>query len=137
MRSKVQRDRARELMQQAGLRNHQGSCGLAELEKLQGVLAPAYQIKIFSKDHCNTIIFKGPDAPKILAIYYYNNHYDVITSLPAFFDQSYYCHHCDKAYLHKDHTCSRTCKFCFGDIHQGPNQWIKCNNCSRYYLYLK
>jgi hypothetical protein len=43
-----------------------------------------YQLNIVSKEHLNTLIYSGPEAEKHLYIYHYDNHYDVMTSMPAF-----------------------------------------------------
>uniref|UniRef100_A0A915KHF6 Uncharacterized protein n=1 Tax=Romanomermis culicivorax TaxID=13658 RepID=A0A915KHF6_ROMCU len=43
----------------AGLANHQRPCGFYQWEKLQAVLLPNYQIKIFSKEQLEDLIFKG------------------------------------------------------------------------------
>uniref|UniRef100_A0A915KBF4 DNA-directed DNA polymerase n=1 Tax=Romanomermis culicivorax TaxID=13658 RepID=A0A915KBF4_ROMCU len=45
-------------MIQAGLANYQGSCGFYHWEKLQTVLLPNYQIKIFSKEQFKDLIFR-------------------------------------------------------------------------------
>uniref|UniRef100_A0A915K1C8 Uncharacterized protein n=1 Tax=Romanomermis culicivorax TaxID=13658 RepID=A0A915K1C8_ROMCU len=46
-------------MVQAGLVNHQRSCGFHQWEKLQAVLLPHYEIKIFSKEGFKDLTFKG------------------------------------------------------------------------------
>uniref|UniRef100_A0A915JU04 Uncharacterized protein n=1 Tax=Romanomermis culicivorax TaxID=13658 RepID=A0A915JU04_ROMCU len=46
-------------MTQAGLANHQVSCGFHQWEKQQAVLLPYYQIKIFSKEGYKDLIFSG------------------------------------------------------------------------------
>uniref|UniRef100_A0A915KAR5 DNA-directed DNA polymerase n=1 Tax=Romanomermis culicivorax TaxID=13658 RepID=A0A915KAR5_ROMCU len=46
-------------MTQAFLDNHQGSCRFITRKKLQAVLLPDYQIKIFSKEWFKDLIFRG------------------------------------------------------------------------------
>uniref|UniRef100_A0A915KFT0 Uncharacterized protein n=1 Tax=Romanomermis culicivorax TaxID=13658 RepID=A0A915KFT0_ROMCU len=46
-------------MTQAGLANHQGPCSFHQWGKLQTVLLPDYQIKIFSKERFKDLIFRG------------------------------------------------------------------------------
>uniref|UniRef100_A0A915K1U8 Uncharacterized protein n=1 Tax=Romanomermis culicivorax TaxID=13658 RepID=A0A915K1U8_ROMCU len=50
---------AKEFMTLTGLTNYQGSCGFHQWEKLQTVLLPNYQIKIFSKEQFKDLIFRG------------------------------------------------------------------------------
>uniref|UniRef100_A0A915HKD1 Uncharacterized protein n=1 Tax=Romanomermis culicivorax TaxID=13658 RepID=A0A915HKD1_ROMCU len=45
-------------MAKAALANHQRSCGFHQWEKLQAVLLPDYQIKIFSKERFKDLIFR-------------------------------------------------------------------------------
>ena len=57
-----------------------GPCGLEEVKQFQ-----TYQINIVSKDHQNSIIYSGPEKEKRIYLFLHDNHYDVITSMPAFF----------------------------------------------------
>lgn len=51
---------AKDLMAKAGLEKFQGGCGVPEIAKIQNVLEPeGYQIKVFSKDQFNDLIYKG------------------------------------------------------------------------------
>jgi len=50
---------ATQLMDDAGLANHQGLCGLDEIEKIQRILTTEYQIKVYSKEHMDAMIYKG------------------------------------------------------------------------------
>uniref|UniRef100_A0A915IY14 Uncharacterized protein n=1 Tax=Romanomermis culicivorax TaxID=13658 RepID=A0A915IY14_ROMCU len=50
---------AKELMTQAGLASHEGSCSFYQWEKLQTVLLPNYQIKISSSEQFKDLIFRG------------------------------------------------------------------------------
>jgi hypothetical protein len=49
-----------------------------------------YQINIVSKEHQNAIIFSGPDKEKNIYLFLHDNHYDVITSMPAFYARKRY-----------------------------------------------
>jgi len=54
-----QKRRAKKLMEQSGLGDWKEACGLDQVAKIQAFLEPNYQIKIFSKDSFNSIIYKG------------------------------------------------------------------------------
>ena len=99
-----------ELHQNAGV--PLGPCGLEEAKQFQAYLTD-YQISIVSKEYSNKIIYAGPEKEKKIYLYMHNNHYDVITKMPAFFVSVYYCHTCNKAYDHQEeHRCPSPCKCC-------------------------
>ena len=114
-------------------------CGLAEVRMFQSVLAPKYQIYVVSKDHLNGIIYEGPHrSENKIFLYYHDNHYDIITSMPAFMRRSYYCLDCRKGFNNQPHFCAKACKSCFANCQaQEPQQqqqfikWQKCNKCLR------
>ena len=90
-----------------------------------------YQINIVSKEHQNSIIFSGPDKEKRIYLFLHDNHFDVITSMPAFVARKKYCHTCKKGYDHvKNHLCGDTCKLCY--FQNCPIvSWISCSDCNR------
>ena len=98
IRWKIQQKLAKELMAKAGLANHQGGCGLGELEMLQAALAPDYQIKVFDKHYNDMITFEGPAAPKVLHLYFHDGHYDVLSKVAAMFNSSHWCDDCNQHY---------------------------------------
>ena len=61
-----------------------GPCGLNEVKQFQTYLSE-YQINIVSKDHQNSILYSGPEKDKKMYLFLHDNHYDVITSMPALF----------------------------------------------------
>jgi hypothetical protein len=63
-----------------------GKCGMNEVKQFQTCLTD-YQINIISKEHQNSIILSGPDKDKRIYLFLHDKHYDVITSMPAFFRQ--------------------------------------------------
>ena len=107
----LQLTRARELHLLAGV--PEGPCGIEELKQFQRVLTE-YQIKVLSYDRPHCLIFKGPeDREKKLLLIKVDDHYHGCTSFPGFFNRSYYCHYCDKAYSCDDsHTCVGTNQKC-------------------------
>ena len=122
-----------ELHQNAGV--PPGPCGIEEAKQFQAYLTD-YQISILSKEYSNKIIYAGPEKDKKIYLYMHNNHYDVITKMPAFFARSYYCHTCKKAYNnHEDHRCPNACKCCRFPPECPEVSWQTCNDivigCSR------
>jgi hypothetical protein len=107
-----------------------GSCGLDKVKQFQTYLAD-YQINIVSKEHQNSIIFSGPEKDKMFYLFLHDNHYDVITSMPAFFVRKRYCHTCKKGYDKViDHSCPDACKLCY--LQNCPIvSWIGCGDCKR------
>ncbi|XP_070549411.1 uncharacterized protein [Ptychodera flava] len=88
--------RASKLMAKAGISS--GPCGHEELDKLQAVL-PSYRIHVISDETLGSLAYQGKvTAEHNIYLYHHNNHYDVITSMPAFLQRNYYCHHCHKGY---------------------------------------
>lgn len=57
-RETVQKRKAQQLMEIAGLKNHKGPCGLPELKKFSTVMS-GYQFKVYSKDMYCAMIFKS------------------------------------------------------------------------------
>ena len=84
---------AHELHEKAGV--PLGQCGIEEVKKFQAYLTD-YQINIVSKEHLNSLIYSGPEASKHIYLYAHDNHYDIITSMPAFLARKKYCHICKK-----------------------------------------
>ena len=129
----IQLERALDLHQAANVPLR--PCGLNEVNLFQQYLTN-YQLVVVSGDHNNTIIYPreppGTDEKPTLALYYQNNHFDTITSLPGFLNMSYFCHRCHKAYSNTaDHVCPAMCGSCrrFECFLQGDG--IRCNECDR------
>jgi hypothetical protein len=135
-RNTLQKRLAQQLMEEAGLGDHQGPCGLDDLKLLQNVLEPDYQVKVFSKELCGGLYFKGEvQADKVIHLYLHGNHVDLIISMPAFFDSNYFCEKCTKTYEHPaDHRCNFTCPSCYWkDGCQLNEPMIPCQDCNRYF----
>ena len=64
-----------------------GPCGIPEIKKFEAAL-PGYQLNVASKEYLNALIYSGPEAEKHIYLYHHNNHYDIITSMPAFLAES-------------------------------------------------
>lgn len=130
----LQKVRAQQLMRDAGLENHQDTCGLLELQKLQNVLH-GYQIKVYNKErYCAITFVGGIPCEKVIHLYHHDEHYDVIGSVSGFFSRSYYCEACDKPYRKKgEHRCSVTCSSCYTSPACKQESLILCSTCNRYF----
>ena len=116
-----------------------GPCGIPEMELFQKYLTN-YEINIVSGNHDNSIIY--PPKPSInnnnnnitpLYLYLHYNHYNVITSMPGFLNQSYFCHTCKRPYDNKiEHLCPGMCKSCraYNCITDEP---LECKECNRWF----
>ena len=129
----IQLDRALDLHQAANV--PLGPCGMDEVKLFQQHLTN-YQIIVVSGDHNNCIIYPpeppGTDEKPTINLYYHNNHFDVITSIPGFLNRSYFCHRCHKPYdCTADHLCPTMCRSCraFGCVYEAGG--IVCNECNR------
>ena len=88
-------------------------CSREEWGKFQAALGDTYQLKVLSRDFFNALVYEGPEADKQLYIYCAENHYCVITSMPAFLERAYYCHQCNVGYRTKGaHVCKNACRQC-------------------------
>ena len=132
-RNPLQRERAFDLHEAANV--PLGPCGIDEVKLFQNYLVN-YQIIVVSGTHNNSIIYppKPPDTDEkpIISLYYHNNHFDVITSIPGFLSRGYFCQRCHKTYDHtSDHVCPTMCSSCrgFGCVFEAKG--IVCNECDR------
>ena len=132
---RVQERKARELHQAADV--PLGPCGIPEVELFQKHLTN-YEINIVSGNHDNSIIY--PSKPSTnnnnvtpIYLYLHDNHYDIITSMPGFLSDSYFCHKCRRAYSYKlDHLCPGMCKSC-RSYNCVVNDPLECNECNRWF----
>ena len=132
---RIQGNLAAQLHEKVGVQR--GSCGIPEIKKFQDVL-PGYQIVLISKERFNAIIYKGPEAPKRIYLYYYDNHYGIITTMTGFLGRNYYCTSCNKGYDHEEHhNCKVTCSCCYRrgcQVAEGTwIIWKSCPDCDRFF----
>ena len=122
----LQKRLMQELMEEAGLKDHTGGCGIPELKKFEVVLF-GYQIKVFDREKTNKLLFQRPQAQKIFHLYLNNRHYDVNRKMPAFVNKSYYCDVCNMGYSNKEvHRCETHCMVCKGNSQCKKEEWIQC-----------
>lgn len=120
---------ATELHKKAGV--PVGECGIEEVKKFQLVL-PNYQLNVFAMDVA-ALVYSGPENGNKIFLLYHNNHYDVITSMPAFLGNSFYCEICKKGYNNRDqHKCNNPCYRC-KSIHEDNGELIQCSDCFRWF----
>ena len=110
---------ARHLHRAAGV--PEGPCGLEEVKAFQThlyTLDPPLQIKVFCDQTCKPL-YTGPrkvNKDRILYLLKSQNHFDCITTLKGFFNRSYWCDDCDRAFNTDDpahHSCQgRHCFAC-------------------------
>ena len=129
----VQLERALDLHQAANV--PLGPCGIDEVKLFQQYLTN-YQIIVVSSDHNGSIIYPpkppGTDEKPTINLYYHNNHFDVITSIPGFLNKTYFCNRCHKCYsTTTDHVCSAMCGSCRGFDCVLEGDGIVCNECDR------
>ena len=89
------------------------------------------------ENHDNSIIYppKPSTSNNVTPIYLYlhDNHYDIITSMPGFLSDVYFCHKCRRSYSHKlGHLCPGMCKSCrsYDCVVNDP---LECNECNRWF----
>ena len=130
----IQRQRAIDLHEAANV--PLGACGLREVGLFQDYLVN-YQIIVVSGDQDNAIIYPpqprtNPNPEKSIYLYYQANHFDVITKLPGFLNNAYFCHRCHKGYdVTTDHLCNGMCQSCRGVGCTIEDNGITCNECNR------
>ena len=99
----------------------EGPCGMEEIKKFQTylyTLDPPFQIKVFC-DQTAKPLYTGPRKVRkdhILYLLKSQNHYDCLTTVKGFFNRSYWCDECDRAFNTDDpahHSCQgRHCFAC-------------------------
>ena len=131
----VQEHQAKELHQQAGVA--EGACGLPELAKFQHALGSEYQLLVMLRMKPFDLIFKGPNAPHQIRLLKSNDHFDGLTSFPAFLNKSYYCVDCQRGFNTNDKTnhicqgrrCSACGRFDCEDYKRGTRPTDYCSLC--------
>lgn len=94
---------AKELHQKAAV--PEGSVGREELTKFQEHLGESYRLIVVYAAERNACYALSPyvENQTPLVLYHHDDHYDVITSLPGFFKNGYFCPYCLKGYDNEGH----------------------------------
>ena len=97
-----------------------------------------YRIIIVSHNHLNSIVYDNQlVSEKIISLYHKDNHYDLLTSLPAFFGRAHFCYKCySSTNSYFQHACKYICKLCRHShtVNQDDDdavEWIHCTACNR------
>ncbi|XP_055344851.1 uncharacterized protein LOC129592761 isoform X3 [Paramacrobiotus metropolitanus] len=127
---KLQSKEAKALIKNAGLDEREYT--IADVPFFQQALAE-YQIIIVSVDHANSIVYSGPKQSKRIVLLHHDHHFDLLNSLPAFFQRNYWCYACNKGYNEKaDHRCESICHSCLrNDCEADKGNVIECQDCHR------
>ena len=126
----LQETEALKLHEVAGVSISDHGCTLEDVDTFAKYLG--VQINTVDEDYFNEIIHTAnPDVNKVIYLHKNGNHYDVITSMPAFLAKDYYCHTCKKGYTrHDKHKCPNKCLACFKpEKHTGDK--LFCDKCNR------
>ena len=97
---KIQTSRTLELLKEMEINIPSSGCGIEELKLFQNHLKD-YKITVYEyRTKGRKVIYEGvPNSDKKINLIYFNNHFNVITSLTAAFCCSYYCEICHKPLL--------------------------------------
>ena len=134
--TRLQRQMARQLHEAAGIPIEQ-LCGIPEIKRFeQTPMMTNYRVVVVSRRACNYITYIGPeDRDHTIYLLQTDDHYDLITSMKAFLNKSYYCEKCMKGYDHRrDHSCQRICKLCYGSTCPAvsrADEYVECHKCNR------
>ena len=131
---KLQKEEALKLHEEAGVDVNNFGSTLEDVDKFSRHLG--VQINIIDGDQFNELIYTSDEnADKHIYLYKNKNHFDVITSMPAFLCKAYYCHSCKKPYKERDlHKCPSKCLACFkyqSECSNDPKNIIVCKDCNR------
>ena len=110
---------------------------IADLPAFESILGDKFQVFVLSREHACSIVYpkKSPGQEKKtpLLLLLHNDHFDVCTSIAAFFERSYYCMKCRKGYNNRtDHRCEALYVMCLRpDCPRDEENKITCNECHR------
>ena len=138
---------AKELHQKAAV--PEGPVGHEELTKFQEHLGESYRLIMVYAAERNACYAFSPHVENQtpLILYHHDDHYDVITSLPGFFKNNYFCPYCLKGYDNEGHhrcqslqnkvcSCCRqpNCSGFASHVPQKLKATIPCHSCRRFFF---
>ncbi|XP_055356976.1 uncharacterized protein LOC129602050 isoform X2 [Paramacrobiotus metropolitanus] len=127
---KLQDQKTKELLLTANLPNREFN--VQDIPRFEEVL-PNYQFIVVSVDHGNSIVYCGAYCEKRIMLLHHDQHFDVLTSLPAYFEHHYYCYRCMKGYDQRQyHRCEFKCHQCLSaTCKMNKQETIHCLDCNR------
>ena len=133
---RLQRDEAWKLHEMSGVKISEDGSALEDLQKFAKTLG--VQIKVFDSGKFNELIFETELKERTVCLLKNGNHFDVITFLPGFLGEKYFCSTCNKPYCNRDkHRCPNNCLSCFKWFKDGKvcsmkeENLIVCKDCDR------
>ena len=110
-----------------------GPCGYPELQKFaQAPTLQDYKLLVIDETCSYCVDAFGPPKDKQLVVLYNQQHYDTLTTLPAFFGTSYFYGHCLRPYNNEGQdACENNldhCPACLQDICSDCRE-AKCQRC--------
>ncbi|XP_031342995.1 uncharacterized protein LOC116170631, partial [Photinus pyralis] len=136
-RGHVQLNKAKQLMQEAEVYIEANGGGIPELNKFQSYFGNNFKIVVYNfGTKGREVIFEGnSDAKLTINLLYFENHYNVITSLTSAFVCRYYCEPCHIPYNNKGgHICASICISCKRSPACDRELIIKCADCRRNFV---
>ncbi|XP_055336280.1 uncharacterized protein LOC129586839 [Paramacrobiotus metropolitanus] len=121
---------SKDLIKKAGLPMREYS--LADIPAFENVLR-GYQVVVVSTMQANSIVYSGKHEEKHICLLLHNRHFDVLTSMPAFFNRGYWCFGCNKGYNdRRNHRCTGQCNQCLrSNCSMDTSNVLACGDCSR------
>ena len=113
---------------------------IEDIPAFERVLGGKYQVYVLSLEHANAIIYPksapGQEKKTPLLLLLHNEHFDVCSSITAFFERGYFCFKCRKGYNNQQrHRCDAKCSMCLRvDCPRDDDQKITCDECHREFL---
>jgi hypothetical protein len=89
---------------------------IANIEKVLNI-----QIKVIAAECFNSIIYSGAEKDVKVYLYKNGNHFNTISSMTAFYDQSYYCEKCNRYCFNQE------CLQNHSEVCERFHKCLKCN----------
>uniref|UniRef100_A0A1I8IF57 DNA-directed DNA polymerase n=1 Tax=Macrostomum lignano TaxID=282301 RepID=A0A1I8IF57_9PLAT len=90
-----------------------------------------FGVRVYRAEEANRCIFNLPGT-EILHLHLVEQHFNVVTKLPAFFGSHHYCPKCEMAYdCNEKHKCADACSTCKtpGSNCKANRAYVRCHDC--------
>uniref|UniRef100_A0A1I8I9B2 DNA-directed DNA polymerase n=1 Tax=Macrostomum lignano TaxID=282301 RepID=A0A1I8I9B2_9PLAT len=91
-----------------------------------------FGVRVYRAEEANRCIFNLPGT-EILHLHLVEQHFNVVTKLPAFFGSDHYCPKCEMAYdcNYEKHKCADACSTCKtpGSNCKANRAYVRCHDC--------